>query len=86
MQDIFRSQFRLPADLADKLRNVAEANNRSMNAEIVARLEASFAPQSPAINLRVSGSGTHYGEDGSVREISLEDLARALAAELNQPK
>lgn len=42
MQDIFRSQFRLPLDLADKLRESAEASNRSMNAEIVARLEKSF--------------------------------------------
>lgn len=43
MQDIFRSQFRLPVELADKLRESAEASNRSMNAEIVARLEGSFA-------------------------------------------
>lgn len=42
MQEIFRSQFRLPLELADKLRESAEASNRSMNAEIVARLEKSF--------------------------------------------
>lgn len=45
MEEIFRSQFRLPAGLADKLRAAAEANNRSMNAEIVARLEQSFSPE-----------------------------------------
>lgn len=41
----FRSQFRLPADLADRLKAEAEKNNRSMNAEVVARLEKSFDGQ-----------------------------------------
>lgn len=49
MQDIFRSQFRLPVELADKLRESAEASNRSMNAEVVARLEDSFSSR-PASN------------------------------------
>lgn len=43
MNDTYRSQFRLPLELADKLRAAAEQNSRSMNAEIVARLEHSFA-------------------------------------------
>ena len=34
--------FRMPADLRDRLRAEAEENNRSLNAEIVSRLEASF--------------------------------------------
>lgn len=34
--------FRIPAPLRDRLKAMAETNNRSMNAEIVARLEASF--------------------------------------------
>lgn len=42
MQEIFRSQFRLPAELADKIRESSEASGRSMNAEVVARLEQSF--------------------------------------------
>ena len=42
MNDLFRSQFRLPMELAEKLRMAAEAENRSMNAEIVARLQQSF--------------------------------------------
>lgn len=45
MQEIFRSQFRLPVDLADKLRASAEASGRSMNAEIVARLEETITRQ-----------------------------------------
>ena len=50
MQEIFRSQFRLPVELADKIRESADAEGRSMNAEVVARLEQSFqerASQSP---------------------------------------
>ncbi|QPS74825.1 Arc family DNA-binding protein [Delftia acidovorans] len=42
MQEIFRSQFRLPVELADKIRESADASGRSMNAEVVARLEQSF--------------------------------------------
>jgi hypothetical protein len=33
---------RFPEGMRDRIRDAAKANNRSMNAEIVARLEASF--------------------------------------------
>lgn len=35
--------LRMPDGMRDRIAKVAEANNRSMNAEIVARLDASFA-------------------------------------------
>lgn len=35
--------FRMPGDLRDRLKVSAEKNNRSMNAEIVSRLESSFS-------------------------------------------
>lgn len=35
---------RLPDGMRDRIREAAEKNNRSMNAEIVSRLEVSFAP------------------------------------------
>lgn len=35
---------RFPDGMRDRIREVAERNNRSMNAEIIARLEASFDP------------------------------------------
>lgn len=38
-----RFQIRMPEGLRDRIRSAAEANNRSMNAEIIARLEKSFA-------------------------------------------
>lgn len=42
--DYFRSQFRLPNDLYERLKAEAEKGGRSLNGEIVARLEASFEP------------------------------------------
>ncbi len=41
-EETFRSQFRLPHDLYEKLKAESEKNHRSLNAEIVARLQASF--------------------------------------------
>lgn len=37
-----RFMLRLPDGMRDRIKAAAEANSRSMNAEIVARLEASF--------------------------------------------
>ncbi|MGO7575925.1 Arc family DNA-binding protein [Rhizobium ruizarguesonis] len=42
--------LRMQADLKERIKKEAEQNNRSMNAEIVARLEASFEPRS-SLNL-----------------------------------
>ena len=36
--------LRLPGGMRDRIKAAAEGNNRSMNAEIVARLEKSFQP------------------------------------------
>lgn len=41
-KDTYRSQFRLPWDLYDRLKEASETSGRSLNAEVVARLEASF--------------------------------------------
>jgi len=41
-QDMYRSQFRLPYPLYEDLKAAADNNHRSLNAEIVARLEKSF--------------------------------------------
>lgn len=43
-------KLRLPSDLKQKIEEIAEAEKRSMNAEIVARLENSFNFQSGLIN------------------------------------
>ncbi|MEB3843538.1 Arc family DNA-binding protein [Pseudomonas guariconensis] len=44
-EDLYRSQFRLPYPLYEKLKAAAESNRRSVNAELVARLEESLAIQ-----------------------------------------
>lgn len=41
-KDIYRSQFRLPQTLFEQLKAEADKNRRSLNAELVARLEDSF--------------------------------------------
>lgn len=44
-QDTYRSQFRLPYPLYEDLKKAADHNHRSLNAEIVARLQQSFGEQ-----------------------------------------
>ncbi|MGR7993822.1 Arc family DNA-binding protein [Xanthobacter sp. ZOL 2024] len=39
--------LRFPDGMRDRIKEAAEASGRSMNAEIIARLEASFAPRQP---------------------------------------
>jgi uncharacterized protein YlxW (UPF0749 family) len=46
MDEIYRSQFRMPYALYEQLKASADANHRSVNAELVARLEDSFIPRS----------------------------------------
>lgn len=41
-QDVYRSQFRLPQSLYEELKKAADENHRSLNAELVARLESTF--------------------------------------------
>lgn len=43
-----QTNLRLPADLKERLKQAAEVSNRSMNAEVVARLEESFAAEKGA--------------------------------------
>lgn len=43
MEEIYRSQFRLPYPLYEQLKASADRNHRSVNAELVARLEEIFS-------------------------------------------
>lgn len=43
--ELYRSQFRLPYPLYEQLKAAADGNRRSVNAELVARLEESFTVQ-----------------------------------------
>ncbi len=44
-EDYTRTQLRIPADLYNALREATDKSGRSMNAEMIARLEGSFADQ-----------------------------------------
>lgn len=43
MEELYRSQFRLPYPIYEQLKASADNNHRSVNAELVARLERTFA-------------------------------------------
>lgn len=44
-KDIYRSQFRLPQSLYEKLKTSADSKNVSVNSELVSRLEEAFVPK-----------------------------------------
>ena len=46
--------LRLPAGMRERIRAVADANNRSMNAEIVSRLEDSLDEKQTAASLSIN--------------------------------
>lgn len=55
-----KTALRLPRDVHARIQEAATSNGRSMNAEMVARLQESFAPREPVtvrINL-VAGEET----------------------------
>lgn len=53
MSEPLKLQFKLmvPADLKDQLEQAAHENRRSLSGEMIARLEASFAPAAPKLLL-----------------------------------
>lgn len=54
MEDTHRSQYRLPWPLYEELKAAAEKNRRPLNAELVARLESTFAPLSAGAGTEIS--------------------------------
>ncbi|MFG1276531.1 Arc family DNA-binding protein [Xanthobacter autotrophicus] len=66
-------KLRLPPDLKQRISEAAVANNRSLNAEIVGRLEWSFDPHAGAKFLTV-GRET----------ITVEQFIKSVAAELSR--
>ena len=53
IRDLAPTGVRIPSKLKSMLKEKAKANNRSMNAEIVARLEASFLTDTRQLDLSV---------------------------------
>lgn len=42
MEDTYRSQFRLPFSLYERLKQAADENHRPLNTELIVRLESTF--------------------------------------------
>lgn len=63
--DYIRTALRVPPELHAQIHESAKVNNRTFNAEIVARLEGSFAPTSP-----IGGQGGSMAQE--ITRMSLE--------------
>jgi hypothetical protein len=74
----------MPADLRTQADQAAKASGRSLNAELVARLEASFLAQSstekllPAARARELASMVRTGIPEEIRERALKAINRAV--------
>src|SRR5690554_6865851 len=82
--EIYRSQFRLPYSLFEKLKESADAGKRSLNAELVARLEDTFlieeAIQTIAPGMPLSEAGhliVDLNEEREAAATELQELAMA---------
>ncbi|MFK4075218.1 Arc family DNA-binding protein [Ectopseudomonas khazarica] len=85
MDEIYRSQFRLPYPLYEQLKASADANHRSVNAELVARLEESLVSDSfddSEYFTSLPGSTTRYPTDrgAGALERDLRDVRQQLHA------
>jgi hypothetical protein len=75
-------RIRLPVDLKRRVQDAAEDNKRSMNAEIVSRLEASFRqPKSLMARLTAAAKTTRL-DDLEKRVAALEAVAFPTATEV----
>ncbi|MGG3814202.1 Arc family DNA-binding protein [Methylorubrum rhodesianum] len=72
-----RFLLRMPDGMRDRLKAEAEANKRSMNAEIVARLEASLSDQ-PGNDLNLSPGQKQFFE------LMQDDIRHAMRSALNR--
>lgn len=90
--DIQKTALRLPRDLHRKVHEAAAASGRSMNAEIVARLQASFADEERGIpgSTRMEGITVNAFEEAlekmQQRFQSSLDIIKREAAELERLK
>lgn len=88
-EDIYRSQFRLPYPLYEQLKASADEGRRSVNAELVARLEDTFlieeAIQTIAPGMPLSEAGQLIVDLNEEREAAATELQElAMAAHTKQ--
>lgn len=72
-------QLRLPEELRDRIKNSGKEHNRSMNADIVARLEQTFAEEVQPVPMEVmfdddwlAGSGLTKAEFGAFVKMAVQ--------------
>ncbi|QRI61833.1 Arc family DNA-binding protein [Shinella sp. PSBB067] len=91
VKDQYKLLIRLSDDLRDKIVQSAEANDRSLNAEVVSRLESSFATKGTLKEkLEAIAAGRFVPEpasldifdDGGFDALSLQKVLRELATEV----
>lgn len=83
--DVYRSQFRLPYEIYELLKGESENNRRSLNAEVIARLQQSFSPQvssqslMPAAKAKEMSARARRGISGVIEKRIIEGISRAVA-------
>jgi hypothetical protein len=80
-RDDAQLRLRFPDSLRELIKDAAETNGRSMNSEIIMRLEASFGPQSPLVNVPPLDAGVSLVINKYV-EGELAARLRAIAANI----
>lgn len=75
-QDVYRSQFRLPHSLYEELKKAADENHRSLNAELVARLESTF--EEPSLYAHKPGSAAN-----TLAALDLDELLETVGGAMN---
>lgn len=73
--------LRLPGGMRERIAEVAKANNRSMNSEIVTTLQRAFPPQEPD-DAEINPDEWRENEINNIIE-NIEDLFRRLKAVRN---
>lgn len=88
-EDIYRSQFRLPYSLYELLKASADENHRSVNAELIARLESTFKKMDVvrhALGLQMAESEDGQYELGEIQSRPLSGVSKEkLLASINEP-
>ncbi|NDZ11465.1 hypothetical protein C7T35_01535 [Variovorax sp. WS11] len=73
---------RLPGDMRDRIAEAAAKNKRSMNSEIVERLERSLAEMPTQVELKLAGPIRSLKRDGSSVDMTFEELTEYVRAQV----
>lgn len=75
----------MPEGLRNRIRDAAEANNRSMNAEIVASLEEKYPPKSIDVKVLAEFLASMHGVSAPDGDHDYLDQINSLLAQADQP-